>query len=211
MVKTRLLPRCEPWCWKIYLHLPQKWPSFVGKYSSSMVRIWEARYKPFSRDSKSNCRAHRRRVEQALQDIKKGQQEQHMEQQLFNQHQSEAKQRESENYLESGLQVFLARVGHIIRKCPDKTLQIFQQQHGRDQAVGRDVAGTLTNNTSRESLCLSCFYVKNRSQPPRQRRSNPSPSSKDLVSRPPIHCNHPTIYLLGMEWSYQPGRKSIPP
>ena len=29
-----------------------------------------------------------------------------MEQQLFNQHQSEAKQRESENYLESGLQVF---------------------------------------------------------------------------------------------------------
>ena len=22
--------RCEPWCWNIYLHLPQKWPSFVG-------------------------------------------------------------------------------------------------------------------------------------------------------------------------------------
>ena len=21
-------------------HLPQKWPSFVGKYSSTMVRIW---------------------------------------------------------------------------------------------------------------------------------------------------------------------------
>ena len=27
--------------WNIYLHLPQKWPSYVGKYSSTMVRIWE--------------------------------------------------------------------------------------------------------------------------------------------------------------------------
>ena len=26
-----------PWCWNIYLHLPQKSPSFVGKYSSTMV------------------------------------------------------------------------------------------------------------------------------------------------------------------------------
>ena len=22
-----------PWCWNIYLHLPQKWPSYVGTYS----------------------------------------------------------------------------------------------------------------------------------------------------------------------------------
>ena len=29
-----------PWCWNIYLHFPQKLPSFVGKYSSTMVRIW---------------------------------------------------------------------------------------------------------------------------------------------------------------------------
>ena len=28
-----------PWCWNIYLHLPQKWLSFVGKYSTTMVRI----------------------------------------------------------------------------------------------------------------------------------------------------------------------------
>ena len=26
--------------WNIYLHLPPKSPSFVGKYSSTMVRIW---------------------------------------------------------------------------------------------------------------------------------------------------------------------------
>ena len=23
-------PRCEPWCWNICQHLPQKWPSHVG-------------------------------------------------------------------------------------------------------------------------------------------------------------------------------------
>ena len=34
----KIYPRCEPWCWNIYLHLLQTWPSFVGKYS--MVRIW---------------------------------------------------------------------------------------------------------------------------------------------------------------------------
>ena len=28
-----------PWCWNIYLHLPQKWPSFVGKYSSTMEHV----------------------------------------------------------------------------------------------------------------------------------------------------------------------------
>ena len=28
-----LVPRCEPWCWKIYLHLPKKSPSYVGKYT----------------------------------------------------------------------------------------------------------------------------------------------------------------------------------
>ena len=27
--------------WNIYLHLPQKWPSFVGRYSSTMVHIWD--------------------------------------------------------------------------------------------------------------------------------------------------------------------------
>ena len=30
-------PRCEPRCWNIYLHFPQKLPSFVGKYSSTMM------------------------------------------------------------------------------------------------------------------------------------------------------------------------------
>ena len=30
-----------PWRWHIYLHLPHKWPSFVVKYSSTMVRIWD--------------------------------------------------------------------------------------------------------------------------------------------------------------------------
>ena len=30
---TVVNPRCEPWCWNIYLHLPQKSPSFVGKYT----------------------------------------------------------------------------------------------------------------------------------------------------------------------------------
>ena len=31
-----------PWCWSIYLHLPHnKIASFVGKYTSTMVRIWD--------------------------------------------------------------------------------------------------------------------------------------------------------------------------
>ena len=30
-----------PWCWNIYLHLPQKSPSHVGKYSSTMGCIWD--------------------------------------------------------------------------------------------------------------------------------------------------------------------------
>ena len=37
MGKMMNIPRCEPWCWNIYLHFPQKLPSFVGKYSSTMV------------------------------------------------------------------------------------------------------------------------------------------------------------------------------
>ena len=37
---TITIPRCEPWCWNIYLHLPRKWPIHAGKYSSTMVRIW---------------------------------------------------------------------------------------------------------------------------------------------------------------------------
>ena len=32
-------PICEPWCWNIYLHLPNKWPSFVGKYTSTMEHM----------------------------------------------------------------------------------------------------------------------------------------------------------------------------
>ena len=28
-----------PWCWNIDLHLPQKWPSDVGKYSSTMEHL----------------------------------------------------------------------------------------------------------------------------------------------------------------------------
>ena len=39
-VRPSTVPRCEPWCWNISLHLHQKWPSSVGKYSSTMVRIW---------------------------------------------------------------------------------------------------------------------------------------------------------------------------
>ena len=27
------IPRCNPWCWNIYPYLPQKLPSYVGKYS----------------------------------------------------------------------------------------------------------------------------------------------------------------------------------
>ena len=34
-------PRCEPWCWNIYLHLPKTCPSFVGKYTSTRVRIFQ--------------------------------------------------------------------------------------------------------------------------------------------------------------------------
>ena len=29
-------PRCEPWCWNMYRHLPQKSASFVGKYTWSI-------------------------------------------------------------------------------------------------------------------------------------------------------------------------------
>ena len=29
-----------PWCWNIYQHLPQTWPSYVVKYSSTMGCIW---------------------------------------------------------------------------------------------------------------------------------------------------------------------------
>ena len=33
---------CEPWCWNMHTYIyPQKWHKFVGKYSSSMVRIWD--------------------------------------------------------------------------------------------------------------------------------------------------------------------------
>ena len=28
-----------PWCWNIYLHLPPKWLSYVGKYSSTMEHL----------------------------------------------------------------------------------------------------------------------------------------------------------------------------
>jgi hypothetical protein len=28
-----------PWCWNIYQHLPHKSPSFVGKYTSTMVHL----------------------------------------------------------------------------------------------------------------------------------------------------------------------------
>jgi hypothetical protein len=28
-----------PWCWNLYLHLPFKWHSFVGKYSSTMEHM----------------------------------------------------------------------------------------------------------------------------------------------------------------------------
>jgi hypothetical protein len=41
-------PTICPWCSMygifIYLHLPQKWPSHVGKYSSTMVRTWVCIY-----------------------------------------------------------------------------------------------------------------------------------------------------------------------
>jgi hypothetical protein len=39
MVADDLLPICEPWCWNIYQHLPYKWPSFVGKYTSTMEHM----------------------------------------------------------------------------------------------------------------------------------------------------------------------------
>ena len=34
--------------WNMYLHFPQKSPSYVGKYTSTMVRIWDTRmFHPF--------------------------------------------------------------------------------------------------------------------------------------------------------------------
>ena len=33
--------KSQPWCWNIYQHLPWKSASFVGKYTSTMVRIWD--------------------------------------------------------------------------------------------------------------------------------------------------------------------------
>ena len=39
------IPQCEPWCWYIFspTWIPHifLWPSFVGTYSSTMVRIWD--------------------------------------------------------------------------------------------------------------------------------------------------------------------------
>ena len=35
----RILYPYAPWCWNIYLHLPHKWPSFVGKYASTMEHM----------------------------------------------------------------------------------------------------------------------------------------------------------------------------
>ena len=35
-----------PWCWNIYLHFPQKLPSFVGKYSSTMEPMGIATWSP---------------------------------------------------------------------------------------------------------------------------------------------------------------------
>ena len=32
----------DPWCWNIYHHLPYKSPSYVAKYASTMVRIWDS-------------------------------------------------------------------------------------------------------------------------------------------------------------------------
>ena len=34
-------PRCEPWCWNIDLQLGHVLGFYVGKSSSTMVRIWE--------------------------------------------------------------------------------------------------------------------------------------------------------------------------
>ena len=33
-----------PWCWNIYQHLPYKWPSFVGKFSSTIPIYWECHH-----------------------------------------------------------------------------------------------------------------------------------------------------------------------
>ena len=44
--KHQFIPICEPWCWNIYQCLPHKSPSFVGKYTSTMLRIWDLRQAP---------------------------------------------------------------------------------------------------------------------------------------------------------------------
>ena len=35
----RSIPKNAPWCWNIYLHLPQKSPSHVGKYTNTMEHL----------------------------------------------------------------------------------------------------------------------------------------------------------------------------
>ena len=37
------MPICEPWCWNMHTNIYPcpKSPSFVGEYTSTMVRIWD--------------------------------------------------------------------------------------------------------------------------------------------------------------------------
>ena len=44
----RLYSPYAPWCWNMYQHLSQKSSSFVGKYTSTMVRIWVILFHPDS-------------------------------------------------------------------------------------------------------------------------------------------------------------------
>ena len=42
-INREKIPRCEPWCWNMDPNICPcpKSPSFVGKYTSTMVRIWD--------------------------------------------------------------------------------------------------------------------------------------------------------------------------
>ena len=46
---------CAAWCWHIYLHLPFKNHPNVGKYSSTMVRIWENWHEKVKKKSHISC------------------------------------------------------------------------------------------------------------------------------------------------------------
>ena len=62
-LKQSINSRLSCWCisaqmlcvWNIYLHLPQKSPSYVGKYSSTMEHLGWVKYEPLVCQAASTC------------------------------------------------------------------------------------------------------------------------------------------------------------